>query len=174
MIKKIVFLDRDGVINRLVERNGEMVSPRTFMDFEILPGVSEAIGRLKKHGFQIVVVTNQPDISRGLMKVEELRLMHQLVQALGVEEIRVCPHSDHDNCECRKPKPGLLTRYIEESSSHGSVLWMVGDQPRDWQAGEAVGAKVVRIIGKKYQDQFKDGYCSDNLLDAVKKLVVFS
>ena len=85
MNEKIVFLDRDGVINKLIERDGRKVSPRVFDDFQILPGVSEAINNLRESGFKIVVVTNQPDISRGLMDTVELELMHQLVYSLGVE-----------------------------------------------------------------------------------------
>jgi len=91
--KKIVFLDRDCVINKLVDRDGEQVSPRTFDDFQILPGVQSGIEELINNGFEIVVVTNQPDIHRGLMKLEDLEKMHKLINSLGVKIIRFCHHS---------------------------------------------------------------------------------
>jgi len=174
MAKKIVFLDRDGVINKLVERDGRQVSPRTFDDFEILPGVPLAIRKLNEYGFEVVVVTNQPDISRGLMKVKDLELMHQLILELGVHEVRVCPHSDDDNCECRKPKPGLLISYLEENSAFNSILWMVGDQPRDWLAGEAAGAEIIRIIRQGCENEYSDGYCTEDLFEAVGRIVALS
>ncbi len=145
MGKKIVFLDRDGVINKLVERDGRHVSPRTFKDFEILPGVPDAIRVLRDAGYEVVVVTNQPDISRGLMRLEELGLMHTLVSALGVNQIRVCPHSDEDHCTCRKPKPGLLAEYLEDVDEFVSELWMVGDMQSDLEAGRSVRARVIMI-----------------------------
>jgi D-glycero-D-manno-heptose 1,7-bisphosphate phosphatase len=143
--KKIVFLDRDGVINKLVERDGRHVSPRTFDDFEIFPEVPDAIGDLCDAGYEIVVVTNQPDISRGLMRLEELELMHNLVNALGVHEIRVCPHSDEDYCKCRKPQPGLLVDYLESVDEIVSELWMVGDRETDVVCGNLVGASTILV-----------------------------
>ena len=171
---KIVFLDRDGVINKLVERDGLQVSPRRFDEFEVITGVPSAIRRLRSNGFRVVVVTNQPDIGRGLMKQTELELMHRQVRMLGVHEILFCPHSDEDNCKCRKPKPGLLLRYIEESLAYQSTLWMVGDKPRDWQAGEAVGAKIIKILDDGQEGRYADEFCFKNLPDAVGKIVASS
>jgi D-glycero-D-manno-heptose 1,7-bisphosphate phosphatase len=145
MGEKIVFLDRDGVINKLVERDGRQVSPRTFNDFEILPGVPVAIRKLQERGFKIVVVTNQPDISRGLMRAYDLELMHQLVYSLGVETIRFCPHTENDNCICRKPRPGLLVEQLRTSKYSPTEIWMIGDNTSDVLAGKAVGAQTVLI-----------------------------
>lgn len=145
MGKKIVFLDRDGVINKLVERDGRMVSPRTFADFEILPGVPTAIRELIKHGFEVVVVTNQPDITRGLMKIEELERMHKLVYSLGVNEIRFCPHSSENNCECRKPKAGMLNMQLITYTEAPFEKWMIGDRETDVICGQLVGARTIRI-----------------------------
>lgn len=143
--KRIVFLDRDGVINKLVERDGQQVSPRTFDEFEILPGAPDAIRVLRDAGYEVVVVTNQPDLSRGLMRLEELKLMHNFVKALGVHEIRVCPHSDEDCCKCRKPKPGLLAEYLESLDEFVSELWMVGDRETDIICGNLVGANTILV-----------------------------
>ena len=146
MGKKIVFLDRDGVINKLVERDGRMVSPRTFDDFELLPEVPLAIRRLRDLKFEIIVVTNQPDISRGLMKINELERMHNLLRSLGIQEVKYCPHSDADNCLCRKPKPGMITSYLSSLESSDYLAWMVGDEDRDMQAGRNAGIPTVRLL----------------------------
>ncbi len=146
MGKKIVFLDRDGVINKLVERDGRMVSPRTFADFVILPEVPLAIRRLHRLEFEMIVVTNQPDISRGLMKVNELDRMHQLLRSLGIQEVKYCPHSDDDNCMCRKPKSGMITSYLSSLDSSDYQAWMVGDEDRDMEAGRNAGIPEVSLI----------------------------
>lgn len=164
---KVVFLDRDGVINKLVERDGRLVSPRTSDDFEILPGVPLAIQILRDAGYQVVVVTNQPDISRGLMSLEELESMHKQVSALGVDQIRVCPHSDEDRCTCRKPKPGLLEGYLEGVDEFVSELWMVGDMRSDLEAGRSVQAKVIMISAHGISLDNDAQQTEENLLDAV-------
>ena len=146
MGKKIVFLDRDGVINKLIERDGRMVSPRTFADFEVLPEVPWAIRRLRELEFEIIVVTNQPDISRGLMKLNELERMHKLVRSLGVQEVKYCPHTDDDDCTCRKPKSGMLTSYLSSLDSSDYQAWMVGDEDRDIEAGRNAGIPAVSLI----------------------------
>ena len=145
MGEKIVFLDRDGVINKLVERDGRMVSPRRMEDFEVFPNAPSAIAKLQEMGFEVVVVTNQPDISRGLMRAYDLELMHQLVYSLGVETIRFCPHTENDNCVCRKPRPGLLVEQLRASKYPPTEIWMIGDNTSDVLAGKAVGAQTVLI-----------------------------
>ena len=149
MFHKVVFLDRDGVLNALVERDGKMVSPRLFKDFRFLDGVGDAIKTLRQQNYELVVVTNQPDISRGLMVQTELDQMTQAVLALGVHQVLICPHSDEDACLCRKPKPGLLTQYLESLDSEPTELWMIGDQEVDMQAGAAVGARTIYITTDK-------------------------
>lgn len=146
MSYKVVFLDRDGVINALVERDGNMVSPRLFQDFRILDGVGEAIKILRQQNYELVVVTNQPDISRGLMLQTELNQMTEAVLELGVHQVLICPHSDEDACLCRKPKPGLLNQYLESRDSKPTEIWMVGDREVDIQAGLAVQAKTIQIV----------------------------
>ena len=145
MPQKVVFLDRDGVINALVERDGKMVSPRQYQDFRILEGVGEAIQTLHQQNYELVVVTNQPDISRGLMLQTELDQMTKAVLALGVHQVLICPHSDEDACLCRKPKPGLLTRYLDSLDSQPTELWMIGDREIDILAGLAAGATTILI-----------------------------
>ena len=135
------------MINALVERDGKMVSPRRFQDFRILEGVTKAIDTLRQQNYELVVVTNQPDISRGLMPQTELDKMTKSVLALGVHQVLICPHSDEDMCLCRKPKPGLLNQYLGSRDSKPTEIWMIGDREVDIQAGSAVQAKGILIEG---------------------------
>jgi D-glycero-D-manno-heptose 1,7-bisphosphate phosphatase len=165
--KKIVFLDRDGVINKLVERDGRMVSPRRFADFEILPNVESAIKLLRKNNYEIVVVTNQPDISRGLMEIQQLEQMNRVVLALGVGSIRVCPHSDIDNCLCRKPKPGLIIDYLKSVSEIYCCAWMIGDEERDEEASRNAGIPFIRILRDREKTLETTLHQTTNLSEAV-------
>jgi D-glycero-D-manno-heptose 1,7-bisphosphate phosphatase len=167
---KIVFLDRDGVINKLVERDGQQVSPRTFEDFEILPGVISAINELKKNRFEVVVVTNQPDITRGLMKIDELEKMHKWVHSLGVHEIRFCPHSGENNCECRKPKAGMLNMQLMTYAEAPFEKWMIGDSETDVTCGHLVGARTIRIARGARVDSLAE-YIAEDLKQAVRYVV---
>ena len=170
MSHKVVFLDRDGVLNLLVERDGKMVSPRLFKDFRILDGVSDAIEILRQQNYELVVVTNQPDISRGLMVQTELDKMTQAVLALGVHQVLICPHSDEDACLCRKPKPGLLTQYLESLDSEPSELWMIGDREVDMMAGDSAGATTVLISLSRNENESPQHAVASNLLEAVELL----
>jgi D-glycero-D-manno-heptose 1,7-bisphosphate phosphatase len=133
------------VINALVERDGKMVSPRLFQDFRILEGVAKAIETLRQQNYELVVVTNQPDISRGLMLQAELDQMTEAVLALGVHQVLICPHSDEDWCLCRKPNPGLLTQFLDSLDSKPTEVWMIGDNETDIEAGCAVEAMVITV-----------------------------
>src|SRR5580700_6668769 len=120
MPHKSVFLDRDGVINKLVYRNGKPTSPRSIEEFELEEDVAPVLKRLSGAGFKLFVVTNQPELARGLVTKESVSTMTALVMRLpGIEEVRICPHDDHDGCSCRKPQPGML---IELADKHDLSL----------------------------------------------------
>ena len=172
MSPKVVFLDRDGVLNALVERDGKMVSPRLFKDFRILDGVNDAVAELRRQNFVLVVVTNQPDISRGLMMQFELDLMTKAVFALGVHHVFICPHSDEDSCLCRKPKPGLLIQYLDLLDCKPTELWMIGDREVDMLAGTAVGARTIMITsGEQGQSISFNIRSAKNLQDAISSII---
>jgi D-glycero-D-manno-heptose 1,7-bisphosphate phosphatase len=143
---RAVFLDRDGVLNRALVRHGKPYPPAGPEDLEILPGVANALARLRSAGFQLIVVTNQPDVARGSALRESVEAMNaQLAKDLPIDEWRVCYHDDSEACSCRKPKPGLLT---EAAASHSIDLtrsWMIGDRWRDIDAGHAAGCRTVLI-----------------------------
>jgi D-glycero-D-manno-heptose 1,7-bisphosphate phosphatase len=141
-----VLLDRDGVLNRLVTRDGRGVSPRRVSEFALLPGAAEAVGRLRRAGLPVGVVTNQPDIARGLLAREELERMHELLRReLRLDGIYVCGHDDADGCDCRKPRPGLLRAAAEELSLDLAESWMVGDSWKDVEAARSAGCRAILI-----------------------------
>ena len=109
MARRAVFLDRDGVLNAAVVRDGLPHPPGSVDEVEVLPGAEDACSRLRAAGFDLVVVTNQPDIARGTQTLEVVhRINNALLAALPLDEVVICPHDDADGCDCRKPKPGML------------------------------------------------------------------
>ncbi len=151
---KAVFLDRDGVINANLERNGKPVAATTLAEFRILPGVVEAARRLKEAGFLLVVVTNQPDVATGRTPKATMEAMHAEIRRLmPIDDFMVCIHTDADNCSCRKPKPGLL---LDAATRHGIDLrssYFVGDRWKDVEAGKAAGCRTIFVDYGYVQDQ---------------------
>jgi D-glycero-D-manno-heptose 1,7-bisphosphate phosphatase len=144
------FLDRDGVINAAVVRDGKPYAPPTLEAMEILPGVPEAVHALKRAGYAIIVVTNQPDVARGQQRREVVEAINaRLMERLPIDEIRVCYHDNADDCACRKPRPGLLTQ-APAHDLRRSV--MVGDRWKDIAAGQAAGVKATILIDYQYDE----------------------
>ncbi len=151
-----MFLDRDGVINRAVVRDGKPYPPPHIDDLEILPGVPEALARLRLANFYLVVVTNQPDVARGTQRREVIDAMHaSLAAALPIDEFRVCDHDDRDDCVCRKPKPGMLEAAARDADLNLSASIMVGDRWRDVEAGRRAGCRTV-FIDRDYAEARPD------------------
>lgn len=144
--KRAVFLDRDGVLNRSLVRSGRPYAPVQLDQFTLLPNVPEAVHRLRESGFLTIVVTNQPDIATGKQSPETLVEMHRLLREwVALDDIRICHHVDADRCECRKPKPGLLTGAAHEFGLDLSQSYMIGDRWRDIAAGLAAGCMTVFV-----------------------------
>jgi D-glycero-D-manno-heptose 1,7-bisphosphate phosphatase len=151
---RAVFLDRDGVINRAFVRDGRPYPPTSAADLEILPGVPQALRRLRAAGYRLVVVTNQPDIARGSVTEASVGAINErLRQVLPIDEIRVCPHDDADDCECRKPKPGLL---LQPPAHNMAASVMVGDRWRDISAGLAAGCGATILVDCAYAEALPD------------------
>jgi D-glycero-D-manno-heptose 1,7-bisphosphate phosphatase len=143
---RAVFLDRDGVINRAVVREGRPYPPSSVDALELLPGVAEALTRLHDAGFRLVVVTNQPDIARGTQDRAVVDAIHdRLAGSLPIDDFRVCAHDDDDRCECRKPKSGLVRQAAEAADIDLGASYMVGDRWRDIEAGHAAGCRTIFI-----------------------------
>jgi D-glycero-D-manno-heptose 1,7-bisphosphate phosphatase len=146
VLRRAVFLDRDGVINRSLVRGGKPFAPVRPEELEILPGVAEALLKLRHAGFINIVVTNQPDIATGKQRPEALDAMHsRLMTELALDGIKVCTHVDADNCVCRKPRPGLLLDAARELDIDLAASYMVGDRWRDMEAGQRAGCKCFFV-----------------------------
>jgi D-glycero-D-manno-heptose 1,7-bisphosphate phosphatase len=145
-MKKAVFLDRDGVINKALLVDGIPRPPTTVAAVEILDGVSESLKLLAVTNFEVVVVTNQPDVARGIVTQESVEDINtHLQQQLGIQHFFSCYHDNHHKCDCRKPNPGLLHRAALELELDLSTSFMVGDRWRDVAAGQAAGCKCYFI-----------------------------
>jgi len=143
-----VFLDRDGTIN---VRPPEHDYIRNSQDFEWLPGALEGLIKLADAGLPLIVVSNQRGISRGLVSHATLRKIESRIQdALGahghqVTAFRYCPHGLEEQCDCRKPRPGMLRAAAQELELDLSRSWMVGDSDADVEAGLAAGCRTIRL-----------------------------
>jgi len=145
-----VFLDRDGVLNRAVVRDGKPYPPASLEALEILPDVPHALARLKKAGYRLVVVTNQPDVARGEQDQRVVEAINgALRSSLPLDEVRVCYHDDRDRCACRKPNPGLL---LQPPAHDLSRSVMVGDRWRDIEAGIRAHARATVLIERGYDE----------------------
>ncbi len=148
-----VFLDRDGVLNRAVVRDGKPFPPSGAEQLELLPDVSSALHDLKAHGFALYVITNQPDVARGTQTREVVEAIHQaLASSLPIDDIFVCYHDDKDQCSCRKPEAGLLFEAQRKHQIDLSRSFVVGDRWRDIDAGHAAGCKTV-LINYDYRER---------------------
>src|ERR1051325_1418476 len=108
-MKRAVFIERDGVLNKVRVERQSQITPSTVPDFKIKEDAAPLLKKLKAAGFTIIVTTNQPGLSRGYPSRRELDLMHDsLRRTLPIDDIFVCPHDEADRCPCRKPKPGLI------------------------------------------------------------------
>jgi D-glycero-D-manno-heptose 1,7-bisphosphate phosphatase len=150
-LPRAVFLDRDGVLTEVVVREGLPHPPQTLSDLKIYPDVRKSLSRLKDAGFTLVVVTNQPDVARGVQTRETVEAMHaHLAAALPLDEIRVCYHDDADGCECRKPKSGLITALPRYDLARSVVI---GDRWRDVEAGRQAGCRTI-LIDRGYAERY--------------------
>lgn len=177
--QKAVFLDRDGTINKYV---GFL---RSIDDFELTDGAAEAIKKINESGYLAIVVTNQPVIARGEVSVEELSEIHNKMETLlgmqgaYLDAIYYCPHHPHKGyegeiaelkieCECRKPKPGMIISAAEKFNIDLSHSWIIGDGENDVKAGLAAGCKTA-LIGS---DLFGQQVSVNSLLDFVQSEIV--
>lgn len=146
MKNRAVFLDRDGVINRAIVRDGKPYPPASLDELEILHGVPEALYKLKSANYKLIVITNQPDVARGTMKRETVELIHKhMLKTLPIDNIRSCFHDSQDNCDCRKPKAGAIFSAAIEFEIDLTNSFMIGDRWRDIEAGQSAGCHTFFI-----------------------------
>jgi D-glycero-D-manno-heptose 1,7-bisphosphate phosphatase len=141
-----VFLDRDGVLNKVRLVDGNPHPPQTTSEVEIISSSVEACQRLREAGYLLVVVSNQPDVARGTQTLAGVTALNDLVGShVAVDEFVVCPHDDDDGCDCRKPSPGMLTAAAGRLNIDLRRSFMVGDRWRDIEAGQHAGCRTIFI-----------------------------
>jgi len=168
-MEKVIFLDRDGVINSRAQEHEYITCREQFIVLELVP---EAVALLNRNGFKVVVVSNQRGIARGLMTEEDLKIIHRkLDQVLEKKNAHIdyyfhCPHNIGE-CDCRKPETGLLQKAEKIMDIDKSSSYMIGDSESDILAGRRYGVKTIFIgNGNKEAD-----VCSNTLYDAVKYIL---
>lgn len=177
--QKVIFLDRDGTINRHI---GFLRKPE---ELELLPGAAEAVKLINSSGYLAIVITNQPVIARGEVTVDELNVIHNKLETeLGkqgayIDGLYYCPHHPDKgyagevvalkiDCDCRKPKPGLILRAAEDFNIDISRSWMIGDDGRDIGCGKNAGCKTA-LIGE--DQSLGADVMADSLLSAVEQIL---
>lgn len=169
-MKKAVFLDRDGVLNSSLIKNGIPSPPKKIEEIVIMDGALKALLILKSHEYLPIIVTNQPDVARGTMSILEVTEVNEFIGAfLGIEYIFTCFHDDDDKCGCRKPLPGMLVSAAEKLDIDLKNSFMVGDRWRDIGAGNAAGCRSY-FIDHSYDERKPDSpYIKvDSLLSAAE------
>ena len=172
-MKRAVFLDRDGVINRVIIRDGKPYPPRNLGELEIFPGVAENLERLHSAGFMVIVVTNQPDVARGTQTQETVESINAAIKSqLLIDEFLVCYHDNADHCFCRKPQPGLLLQSVKKYDLSLKDCFMVGDRWSDIEAGRSAGCKTI-LIDYQYSEtqNVHPDYRIENFSQAVKLIL---
>lgn len=170
-VKLGVFIERDGVLNRVRVDRQHQVSPLTLDDFQPNAETIPLLKRLKAAGLLLFATTNQPGLSRGYQSRRELDRMHARLRAtLPLDDILVCPHDEVDDCPCRKPRPGLLT---EASFNYRLMLdlsFVVSDKWQDAEAARSVGGTSLLIQSPWIGNGHRDFVFSD-LKKVVEKLL---
>ena len=145
-MKKAVFLDRDGVINK--ERKDYV---KSIEEFQILNNIPKSIKMLKEKGFLVIVITNQSAINRGLITIETLNEIHNYLQNFlkenntSIDGFYFCPHRPDENCKCRKPNPGMLIKAAQEHNIDMNQSFMIGNSLTDIQAAQKSGCKGILL-----------------------------
>jgi D-glycero-D-manno-heptose 1,7-bisphosphate phosphatase len=149
-MRRAVFLDRDGVLNEAIVRDGRAYAPLSIGDFHILEDAPAAVERLRTAGLICIVFTNQPEIARGLLPPQTLDLMYKsLLEHMTLDDILFCPHDSSDGCECHKPKPGMLIEAAQRWDLSLADSFVVGARWRDIGAG-LVGGCFSILLERPY------------------------
>ncbi len=144
VLRKAIFLDRDGVLNDAVVKNGKPYPPSSLSEVTIPDDVPNALQLLREKGFLLIGATNQPDVARGTTSQKTVEDINNfLIKKLSLHDIRVCYHDDKDHCECRKPRPGLLLNAARDYHVDLKNSFMIGDRYKDVEAGLHAGCRTI-------------------------------
>ncbi|MCX5686369.1 MAG: D-glycero-beta-D-manno-heptose 1,7-bisphosphate 7-phosphatase [Candidatus Omnitrophica bacterium] len=176
---KAVFIDRDGVINRDPGGWTKYNYVTRWSEFQFIPGATEAISKLNRNGFEIIVISNQAGVNKGYFSREELktvtkRMLEEINKNGGrIEEVYYCIHRDEDNCDCRKPKTGLLEKAAAKFGIELDKTYFIGDSEVDVVAGRRAGCKTIFVLsgktslGEMEKWREKPDYIFNDLMGAV-------
>lgn len=171
-VRRAVFLDRDGVLNRVRLESGMPRPPAGCEELELLPGVPEALALLAQRELLLLVVTNQPDVARGRVSRNAVEDIHaQLKATLPLHDVLACYHDDGDGCDCRKPRPGLLLRAAAAFGIDLPRSFLVGDRWKDVVAGQAAGCRTL-LIERPYSERGRchPDHAVRDLFDAARRI----
>ena len=151
--RKAIFLDRDGVIVRSNVIDGKPFAPICLKEFKLLPYASKCIDLFKKENYLTIIISNQPDVSKGIISNETLNKMNEILFfKTKVDDIYICTHTDSDNCKCRKPKNGLIIKAAKKYNINLNKSYMIGDRKKDIDAGILSNCKTI-FIDRNYIEQ---------------------
>lgn len=168
---RAVFLDRDGVINEVVFREGRPASPRTIEEFRLCEGIAGPLHRLSQAGFRLFVISNQPDVARGFLDPSLLELINgRILASLPIKRILVCTHDDAAGCQCRKPQPGMLYRVAANDGVDLTRSFLIGDSWKDMEAGQRAGCTTI-MLRRAYNQGAKAHFVLDSVGEAVDLIV---
>lgn len=159
MTSRAIFLDRDGVLNQPVVREGKSYPPARVEDLEIYDGLREPLQRLKDRGFVLIVVTNQPDVARGTTPRATVEAINDAIarEIPAIDKFIVCFHDNGDKCDCRKPQPGMLLAGAAEFDVDLARSYMIGDRRGDMEAGIAAGSRTI-FVDRAYSEALPTRY----------------
>lgn len=166
---KAVFLDRDGVLNNPIVVKGKPYPPNNIEEVVIPDGVKEGLGEFKRLGYLLIMVTNQPDVARGKTSQISVNKINEFIKdKLMLDDVFCCFHDNEDNCECRKPKPGMIFSASKKWNIELNESVMIGDRWKDIESGKLGGLKTF-LIDYKYDEKF---VIPDYKVNEFKEIVV--
>lgn len=174
--KRAIFFDRDGVITVSKRINGKGFAPRGLTDFCFYEDAKSSLRKTRDAGFLNIVVSNQPDIATGLLQPSVLNEMNKILfQELALDDVFNCQHISENNCNCRKPKPGMIYTAVEKFEIDLSSSWIIGDRDSDIQAGIIAGVQTI-FIDRRWvtENGFDADYRCDSLYDAVDLILNYT
>lgn len=149
---KAIFLDRDGVLNKPLIKNRKSFAPRLFSEFKLYPNIAKDCSELKKKGYLLIVVTNQPDVDKGLLKISELKKMNSFLKKKIDYDKMYISYSSSNKSFYKKPNPGMLKKAQKKFNLNISNCYLIGDRWRDIEAAENINCKAV-FIDRNYKEK---------------------
>ncbi len=173
---KAFFFDRDGILNKAIIKDNKPYSPRNIKELVLNLELVEFIQKLKEKRFKIIIITNQPDIKYGKLNRYTLNIINSvIIKKFFIDDIFICDHGKSENCECRKPKPGLLKKASEKWNIDLKRSYFIGDRWKDIEAGEVMGCNTIfidynynEIKPKCYSYEFKN---ISSMIKHIKKIL---